>query len=123
VKPTLTTNPAEVILHIGTNDLKKKSPSTMLKSVDDLGEMITHNKDIKLTLSEIITRSDDESLADKVNLYNELLANLCIERNWGLIKNTNIKKGHLNNYGLNLNECGSAVLTKNIKHYVSNNMD
>ena len=79
VKPTLTTNPAEVILHIGTNDLKKKSPSTLLKSVDDLGEMITQNTDIKLTLSEIITRSDDESLADKVNLYNELLANLCIE--------------------------------------------
>jgi hypothetical protein len=61
--------------------LKKKSPSTLLKSADDLGEMITQNKDIKLTLSEIIT-SDNESLADKVNLYNELLANLCIERNW-----------------------------------------
>jgi hypothetical protein len=38
VKPTLTTNPAEVILHIGRNDLKKKSPSTLLKSVDDYAE-------------------------------------------------------------------------------------
>ena len=110
VKPTLTTNPAEVILHIVQTTWRKSHPvPCLIKSVDDLGEMITQNKDIKLTLSEVITRSDDESLADKVNLYNELLANLCIERNWGLIKNTNIKKDHLNNYGIHLNKSGSAV--------------
>ena len=57
-------------------------------------------KDVKLTLSEIITRSDDETLADKVNFYNELLAN----------------------YGLHLNKKGTAVLAKNIKLYPSNNM-
>ncbi len=102
VKPTLATNPAEVILHIGTNDLKNKSPNDLLKFVDNLGEMITQSNDTKLTLSENIARSADESIANKVNLYNELLANLCIERNWGLIKNTNIEKGHLNNYGLHL---------------------
>ena len=28
----------------------------------------TETKDVKLTLSEIITRSDDKTLADKVNL-------------------------------------------------------
>ena len=120
VKPTLASNPAEVILHIGTNDLKNKSPSTLLKTVDNLGEMITESKDVKLTLSEIITRCDDETLADKVNIYNELLANLCTERNWGLIKNSNIKKDHLNNYGLHLNLRGSTVLAKNFKLYVSN---
>ncbi|CAB3976566.1 Furin [Paramuricea clavata] len=120
VKPTLASNPAEVIVHIGTNDLKYKSPSTLLKTVDNLGEMITESKDVKLTLSEIITRCDDETLADKVNIYNELLANLCTERNWGLIKNSNIKKDHLNNYGLHLNPRGSTVLAKNFKLYVSN---
>ncbi|CAB3997753.1 Hypothetical predicted protein [Paramuricea clavata] len=65
VKPTLASNPAEVILHISTNDLKNKSSSTLLKTVDNLGEMITESKDVKLTLSEIITRCDDETLADK----------------------------------------------------------
>ncbi|CAB4023001.1 RNA-directed DNA polymerase from transposon BS [Paramuricea clavata] len=68
VKPTLASNPAEVIVHIGTNDLKNKSPSTLLKTVDNLGEMSTESKDVKLTLSEIITRCDDETLADKLNI-------------------------------------------------------
>ena len=120
VKPTLASNPAEVILHIGTNDLKNKSPSTLLKTVDNLGETIMESKDVKLTLSEVITRCDDETLADKVNIYNKLLANLCTERNWGLIKNSNIKKDHLNNYGLHLNPRGTTVLPKNFKSYVSN---
>jgi hypothetical protein len=93
--------------------LKKKSPSTLVKSEDDLGEA-----DV---IRNYITRSDDESLV-KINLYNELLTNIGIERNWGLVKNTNIKKSHFNYYGLHLNESGSAVLAKNIKHYVSNNM-
>ena len=100
--------------------MKNKSPSTLLKTVDNLGETITESKDVKLTLSEIITRCDDETLADKVNIYNELLANLCTERNWGLIKNSNIKKDHLNNYGLHLNPRGMTVLAKNFKSYVSN---
>ncbi|CAB4001610.1 Transposon Ty3-G Gag-Pol poly [Paramuricea clavata] len=68
IKPTLASNPAEVIVHIGTNDLKYKSPRTLLKMVDNLGEMITESKDVKLTLSEIITRCDDETLADKLNI-------------------------------------------------------
>ena len=42
--------------------------------------------------------------------YNELLANLCTERNWGLIKNTNITKDHLNNYGLHLNKGGRLFI-------------
>lgn len=53
----------------------------------NLGEMITEDNNTKLALTEIITRSNNETLDDKVNLYNELLANLCMERNWGLNKN------------------------------------
>ena len=62
--------------------------------------MTQQNKDIKVTFSEIITRADNEGLTRKVNLYNSLLAKLCIERNWKLISNNNINKSHLNSYGL-----------------------
>jgi hypothetical protein len=37
VKPTLSTRPDEIILHIGTNDLKNKSPDMLAQSVVNLG--------------------------------------------------------------------------------------
>ena len=54
-------------------------------------------------------------LANKVNTYNEKLENLCLERNWGLIKHDNITKVHLNNYGLHLNQRGTATLAGNFQ--------
>lgn len=122
VKPTLSTCPEEIILHIGTNDLKTKTPTTLAKSIEILGETISkENKDTKICFSEIITRNDDENLVGKVNNFNKLLANICLKRKWGLIINNNIDKSHLNNYGVHLNMKGSAVLAKNIKHFLSTN--
>ena len=119
-KPTLSTAPDEIILHIGTNDLKAKTPEAVVNAAVDLGESITQqNKDIKVTFSEIITRTDDESLTRKVNLYNSLLAKVCIERNWKLISNSNINKSHINSYGLHLNKNGTSILAKNFKHFLN----
>ena len=102
-KPTLSTAPDEIILRIGTNDLKAKTPEAVINAAANLGESITQlHKDTKLTFSEIITRVDDESLTRKVTLYNSLLAKLCLERNWQLISHNNIDKSHLNSYGLHL---------------------
>ena len=121
-KPTLSTAPDEIILHIGTNDLKAKTPEAVVDAATDLGESITQeNKDIKVTFSEIITRADDESLTRKVNLYNSFLAKVCIERNWKLISNNNINKSHLNSYGLHLNKNGTSIIAKNFKHFLNTN--
>jgi hypothetical protein len=118
-KPTLSTAPDEIILHIGTNDLKAKTPEAVINAAANLGESITQlHKDTKLTFSEIITRVDDESLTRKVTLYNSLLAKLCLERNWQLISHNNIDKSHLNSYGLHLNKNGTSILAKNIKHFL-----
>ena len=58
VRPTVSTRPDEIILHIGTNDLKTKSPETFAESVVNLGNSIKReNNEIKLTLSSIINRS------------------------------------------------------------------
>jgi hypothetical protein len=84
VKPTLLTAPNN-ILHVGINDLQTVTPDELLTHVQKLGESITReNRNIELVLSEIITRNDDKTLADKVNEYNKGLAQLCIERNWCL---------------------------------------
>ena len=120
VKPTLSTAPDKIIL--GTNDLKAKTPEAVANAAAYLRETIyQQNKDIKLTFSEIITRADDERLTSKVTLYNTLLAKLCLERKWQVISNNNIDKPHLSSYGLHLNKNGTAILAKNIKHFLITN--
>ena len=115
--PTLTTKPNTLIVHIGTNDLRNNTPSNLLSPLEDLGEMIMQytNKNTNLIWSEIITRTDDPTLTNRVNLVNNSLARLCETRNWGLIKNNNITGNLLNNSGLHLNKQGTAVVAKNIK--------
>ncbi|CAB3987388.1 Scavenger receptor cysteine-rich type 1 M130 [Paramuricea clavata] len=121
VKPTLQKKPKHIILHIGTNDLQTKSPDALIKAVTKLGEAITQEiSGIELTLSEVITRTDDLQLADKVNIYNNKLDNLCTERNWGFITHKSITKTHLNSYGLHLNQRGTTALARNIKQFLKN---
>ena len=118
--PTLATKSNALIVHIGTNDLRNNTPSNLLSSLEDLGEMIMQytNKNTNLIWSEIMTRTDDPTLTNKVNLVNNSLARLCETRNWGLIKNNNITGNLLNNSGLHLNKQGTATLAKNIKQCI-----
>ena len=119
VKPTILTKPKHILLHVGTNDLQRKSPDLMISAVQKFGESIQEGSEgIELTLSEVITRNDDAMLANKVNIYSEKLENLCNERNWGFIKHDNITKAHINNFGLHLNQRGTATLAGNFKRFI-----
>ncbi|CAB4010665.1 Scavenger receptor cysteine-rich type 1 M130 [Paramuricea clavata] len=103
--PTLITKPKTLIFHVGTNDLHNKTPEDLINAMNDLGETIhRQNNDLELIWSEIITRTDDPNLAEKVNVVNAELAKLCTDKGWGLIKHNNIKGSLLNNSGLHLNK-------------------
>ena len=79
VRPTLQKNPNHVILHVGMNDLQSKSPDTLITAISKVGEVITkEGRGTDLMLSEIIPRNDDALLADKVNIYNKKLDNVCM---------------------------------------------
>ncbi|CAB3987841.1 RNA-directed DNA polymerase from transposon X-element [Paramuricea clavata] len=66
VKPTLCTTPYEIILHIGTNNLRNNNPAVVINAMGNLADNIARqNKDVKVTLSEVITRSDDHSMVEK----------------------------------------------------------
>ena len=107
LKPALKSKPEHLILPVGTNDLKDKSPKTICKSIADLGDQITkHYANTKLTISEIIARSDQPEMDNKVGQTNTLLAKVCSDNAWDLIKHHNIKKKHLNQYGVHLNKIG-----------------
>ena len=122
VKPTLNKQPSQLIIHVGTNDLSSKSPTKIVKSISVPGDAIkTEDPKTNLTVSEVITRNDEEVLADKVNLVNEHLDTLCTQRNWGLISHKNSKSIHLNGSGKHLNRQGFAILTRNIKTQLLHN--
>jgi hypothetical protein len=92
------------------------------RSVANLGDAIKReNNEINLTLSSISGRNDDAFLAEKLKQYNELLAELCVSKNWDLIDNKNIDYSHLNNYGLHLHRKGNGAFAKNIKNFLSKN--
>ncbi|CAB4024720.1 Furin [Paramuricea clavata] len=122
VRPTLQKKTNHVVLHVGTNDLQTKSPDTLITAISRLGETITQEGNgNELTLSEVITRNDNANLADKVNVFNKKLDELCTEHNCrGLIKHDNITKVHLNNYGLHLNQKGTSTLAGNVKQFLKN---
>ncbi|CAB4034257.1 RNA-directed DNA polymerase from transposon BS [Paramuricea clavata] len=108
VKPTTEKQPDHIILHIGTNDLRSKSPevmSVLISAIQKLGESI---------------QESNSMLADKVNMYNEKLENLSLERNWGLIQHNNINKVHLNMYGLHLNQRRIAMLAAVVERDLTN---
>ncbi|CAB3980376.1 Scavenger receptor cysteine-rich type 1 M130 [Paramuricea clavata] len=115
-KPSLSKKPKHVIIHSGTNDLNKKPPTQIVKSIRKLGQAIqTENPDTNIIFSELIVRGDNKGLADKVREVNEGLDKLCKSENWEVLRNQNIKFMHLNAYGIHLTKQGTAILAKNIK--------
>ena len=81
------------------------------------------NPHTDVSLSQIIVRSDDPRLLNKLAEVNKRMQDLCEQENWGLIDNSNITNMHLNPYGLHLNKRGSAILAKNIKLHITNSID
>ena len=109
LKPALKSKPECLIVHVGTNDLKDKSPKTICKSIADLGNQIAkHYVSMKLTISEIIARSDQTEIDNKGGPTNTLLAKICSDNWWDLIKHHK----HLNQYGVHLNKNGTATLAQ-----------
>ena len=123
VKPrTLRAQPNNVVIHIGTNDLKKESSENVINSVVSLGKSITQElENVNLIFSSVITRTDDVNITEKVKQYNNMLIEVCSQHRWGLIHNDNINSACLNQYGLHLNHKGSALLATNIKNFLNRN--
>ena len=76
------------------------------------------NPSTKVSISEIITRTDDPNLAAKIKRVNADIQKVCKQNNWRLISNENINRSHLNSYGVHLNRQGTANLAKNIIGYL-----
>lgn len=68
----------QICLHIGTNDLRSKEPHMVADAIVDLAREIENSCDAEIVLSEITTRNDVHSDAEKA--FNRRLKQFC--RQW-----------------------------------------
>ena len=115
VKPVIRNQEADhIILHTGTNDLSSdKIPVQICNDIVNLAESI-NNKDIKVTISEIVERND--ALNEKVILVSGCLSKICKTIRLPLIKHRNINPDfHLNQSRLHLNKKSNTIFVSNFR--------
>ena len=121
IQPTIRQHPEHIILHVGTNDLKNSNPRKVAEKIVDLGSLVeTESPNTKVTISSLLTRSDDLSLASKVKEVNKILKTFANQNEWDVISHSNLTTEHLNSSGLHLNFSGNKVFASNFIGYVRN---
>ena len=108
LKPNLELNPDQVILHVGTNDLKKKEPQEVAEAIVDLARQVERSSDAKIVISELVCRRD--KLNEQVKAVNKRLKRYCQQNEWKLIQHKNVTEKGLNMGGLHLNNFKSSLL-------------
>ena len=122
IKPIMRRNPHEVILHVGTNSLRSStSERACAEQIVDLATKVDRQS-VKVSISAILCRSDDNILARKALGVNKIIKQFANQNGWEFIDNKNIKpEEHLNRSGLHLNTNGTAQLAMNFKEHLNNN--
>ena len=117
IKPSLKYDPEQILIHIGTNDLRReKEPNEIAEEIIQLALNIKSDEN-DVSISAILPRNDE--LNEKGMLVNDVLKVKCSEYNIGFMNNDNFKANvHLNNSGIHLNFKGNAMLAKNILSHI-----
>ena len=121
IKPTLNQQPDEIILHVGTNDVKHLTPRAIAERIVDLGNnIVSECPNTKVTISNLLCRSDDGLLNANVKEVNKVLNSFARQNQWKFLTHSNINNSHLNASGLHLNRNGSRILLSNFSRHISN---
>ena len=83
--PTLRGNPDEIILHLGTNDLQNDTPRQVAEGIINLMDYITQNSSAKVTVSNLVQRTDDPAMHAKVRETNKILKKFAGNRDLNII--------------------------------------
>ena len=120
VEPLLRSTPNHFILLVGMNDLNSnQTPEVIAKEVVDLATLLK-NSQHDVSVSNIIHRADQSKLNAKRCEVNQVLYQLCYERNIYLIdQSKKIKPNHLNKGRLYLNKNGSNILSRTFANKIS----
>ena len=113
-----THKPDEIILHVGSNNLRKDSPHVITKKIKNLCKVIQQNcPDTKLASSEIAPRRDFKNVGNIRDQVNKNIEFYCRASNLTFIKHPLPTKESLNTRGVVWGQ-GSAVLAKDFKNFI-----
>ena len=113
LKPNLELSPDQVILHVGTNDLKHKKPQHVVGSAVDLARQTENSSDATVIISELVTRRD--GFNEAVKTVNKQLKFYCRQNGWKFIQHQNISEKELNKGGLHLNFKGNQQFLRTFR--------
>ena len=119
VKPRQEKQPAQIIIHIGTNDLTGNKNSDEI--ANEIGEFPNSFKtsENNVAASSIVSRKD--RFNSKAKEVNKNLKDKSEEHNLQLIQHYNINPfRHTNAKGLHLNNYGDKQLTRNFTSFIEN---
>ena len=119
VKPLLRNTPNHFILHFGTSDLNPNQTSEVIaKEIVHLPTSLKNNQH-DVSVSNIL-RTDNSKLNAEWWEVNQILPQLCHERNIYLIDHSKkIKPNHLHKGKLYLNNNGSNILSRTFVNKIS----
>ena len=121
-KPFTRRKPDEIILHVGTNNLRNEEPQQIAEKIVDLGNAIERETpSTKVTVSSLILRKDDDQLNRKVIKVNNSIRTFCNSKGWDFISNDNIDSDCINRGGLHLNGRGVYKLACNFREHINGN--
>ena len=110
--PTVKHRPEEIILHVGTNDLKNSDSRKVAERIVDLGNFIeAESSNTKVTISNLLPRTDDPALNSKANQVNKILRTFANRNDWKIISHPNITGEHLNSSGVHLTLSGTKAFS------------
>ena len=82
VKPHLNQNPTNVIIHLGTNNVKTYEPQEIINEDKEVCEEVKGlSPESNVTLSEIIDREDNHGLQLNIKEVNDDILKYCNENN------------------------------------------
>ena len=119
VKPTQEKQPAQIIIHVGTNGLPGNKISDEIASkIVEFANLIKTSES-NAVVSSIVSRKD--RFKNKAKDVNQSLKHKCEEYNLQLIQHHNINPfRHTNTKVLHLNNYGDKQLTRNFTSFIEN---
>ena len=110
IKPLLKKAPANIILHVGTNDVPYSTSGAILDNMLSLKSFIEKTlPQSKVCISNVVKRTDNGKATLTVNKLNEHLSALQLD----IVDSSNINVTGLKCGGLHLNETGAGKLAVN----------
>jgi hypothetical protein len=95
IRPYLVKQPDQIVLHVGTNDIRDKQPEEIVDGIMKI-QKISKKECPKTTVivSELLHRNDKIEYTQKVKKVNIMLAKTCKQHNCDYIEHKNIEDKH-----------------------------